>query len=107
MFVVSRADEGVLGCFTTKRKAKAALLELEPKMEFQDAGEGFAWWYNPNTGVKGYIEDFAEDEWGEDIDYSFIDERDYEVSEITDNMRKLINMLEKKIEDIEFTFYQK
>lgn len=99
MFVVSRADEGVLGCFTTKEKAELALLELESKMEFQDAGEGFARWYNPGTGVKGYIEDFAEDKWGEDIDYSFIDERDYEVSEITDNMRKLINMLEKKIED--------
>lgn len=85
MFVVSRADEGVLGCFTTKEKAKVALLELEPKMEFQDAGEGFARWYNPNTGVKGYIEDFAEDEWSEDIDYSFIDERDYsdwEVKEV-------------------------
>lgn len=99
MFVVSRADEGVLGCFTTKEKAELALLKLESKMEFQDAGEGFARWYNPDTGVKGYIEDFTEDEWGEDIDYSFIDERDYEVSEITDNMRKLINMLEKKMED--------
>lgn len=99
MFVVSRADEGVLGCFTTKEKAKVALLELESKMDFRDAGEGFAWWYNPDTRVKGYIEDFAEDKWGENIDYSFIDERDYEVSEIIDNMRKLINMLGKKMED--------
>lgn len=101
MFVVSRADEGVLGCFTTKERAKKALLELESNMEFQDAGEGFAWWYNPYTGVKGYIEDFAEDEWGEDIDHSFIDERDYEVSEIEiiDNMRKLITMLGKKMEE--------
>lgn len=80
MFVVSRADEGVLGCFTTKEKAKKALLELEPKIEFEDAGEGFARWFNPETGIRGYIEDFAEDEWGEDIDYSFIDVRESELN---------------------------
>lgn len=94
MFVVGRADEGVLGCFTTKERAKKALLELEPKMKFEDAGEGFARWFNPETGIRGYIEDFSEDEWSEDIDYSFIDVRESELNPdaVANHFMKLLGL---------------